>query len=86
MAFDVELSFPDDSRSAKLIRAVADRLQITTEEAARRVFEDGLSVQCPEHARGDLWGLGEQDAEALDEIVQDAMAERRIRGKRRSDA
>jgi hypothetical protein len=86
MALDLHIRIPENSARWRAVQQLAASEHITPEEAAERVFDDGVRAQLPEHRAGNIWGIGADDADVLDEIVASAMAERRNRFARQLNA
>ena len=68
------------------VREFAKAQHITEGEAVVRLIQAGLEAQPATRAAGEIWGLGAEDADVLDEIVNGAMAQRRNRFERRLNA
>jgi hypothetical protein len=68
------------------VQRFAKSQHITANEAVVRRNKAGLDAQLPPHRSGNIWGMGAEDADVLDAVADDAMAERRNRFGRRLDA
>ena len=83
---DLHITIPENSYRWQAVQRVAEKEHITPEQAAEQVFDDGVRAQVQPESPGNLWGLGAEDADVLDVIVAEALAERRNRFARRLNA
>ena len=77
------MSFEVPDSIAPQVQQYALAQHITNEEAVLRLLKAGLASQ---KAVSDIWGVAAEDADVLDEVVSEAMAERRNRFQRRLNA
>jgi hypothetical protein len=83
---DLHITIPENSPRWQVVKRVAETKHITPQQAAEQVFDDGVRVQVQIERPGNVWGLGAEDADVLDTIVAEAMAERQDRFARRLHA
>lgn len=86
MAFEFLIQIQEDTPQWHAIENVAREQHISREKAAERLFQEGVQAHLPARSGANLWGIGADDADVLDQIVVDAFEERRNRFERHLDA
>lgn len=78
MAFDFRIHIAENSQQAQVIQDLAAEQHITPEEAAQRVFNEGLNLHTKPTPIQQTWGALSSPAEIamLDDIVAEAYEQR----------
>ena len=80
MSYDVRLQIPEDSAEGMAIASLIAQEHISPEEAAKQLLAQAvrkLQTRTSKKKAGDVWGQFADDADVLDQIVDEAMQERR---------
>lgn len=88
MDYDIpQLHIPDNSPEAEMIERVMQAEQVDAAEAVLRIIRSANQKQAAAKTTSDnIWGIAGEDADVLDDIVSEAMLERRKKFAERSHA
>ncbi len=80
MSYDFRLQIPEDSAEGIAIASLIAQEHISPEEAAKLLLAQAvrkLPTKPGKKKSGDVWGQFADDADVIDQIVSEAMQERR---------
>jgi hypothetical protein len=89
MAYSFKMNVPEDSPEGKAIAALVEKQHVSPRRAVELLIKQAVQaekVKSSKKKTGDLWGSFADDAEVLDQIVNEAMMERRHQFERHLNA